>query len=70
MEILKGVKIDGREFHQPDELSGGQRQRVSICHSLNNLNNYNNPYKSICISLDTGSSRDISVSVDCISSIS
>lgn len=34
MEILKRVKLDGREHHVPNELSGGQRQRVAIARAL------------------------------------
>jgi len=34
MEILKRVKLDGREHHVPNELSGGQRQRVATARAL------------------------------------
>jgi len=34
MEILKRVKLEGREHHVPNELSGGQRQRVAIARAL------------------------------------
>jgi len=33
-EMLRKVKLDGRERHVPNELSGGQRQRVAIARAL------------------------------------
>ena len=34
MEMLRRVKLEGREHHVPNELSGGQRQRVAIARAL------------------------------------
>jgi putative ABC transport system ATP-binding protein len=36
METLKGVGLDNRALHKPNELSGGQRQRVAIARALVN----------------------------------
>ena len=35
-ESLKGVGLDERAYHKPNELSGGQRQRVAIARALVN----------------------------------
>jgi putative ABC transport system ATP-binding protein len=36
METLRGVGLDNRALHKPNELSGGQRQRVAIARALVN----------------------------------
>ncbi len=36
METLKGVGLDNRALHKPNELSGGQRQRVAVARALVN----------------------------------
>ncbi|MFL0161179.1 ABC transporter ATP-binding protein [Aquirufa salirivi] len=36
METLRGVGLDNRASHKPNELSGGQRQRVAIARALVN----------------------------------
>jgi putative ABC transport system ATP-binding protein len=36
MEALKGVGLDNRALHKPNELSGGQRQRVAVARALVN----------------------------------
>ena len=36
METLRGVGLDNRANHKPNELSGGQRQRVAIARALVN----------------------------------
>ncbi|MEQ9423925.1 MAG: ABC transporter ATP-binding protein [Cyclobacteriaceae bacterium] len=36
METLRGVSLDDRASHKPNELSGGQRQRVAIARALVN----------------------------------
>ncbi len=36
METLRGVGLDNRARHKPNELSGGQRQRVAIARALVN----------------------------------
>ncbi len=36
MEALKGVGLDNRASHKPNELSGGQRQRVAVARALVN----------------------------------
>ncbi|MBV6645696.1 MAG: ABC transporter ATP-binding protein [Cyclobacteriaceae bacterium] len=36
MASLKGVGLDDRAYHKPNELSGGQRQRVAIARALVN----------------------------------
>ena len=33
-ELIKKVRLEGRELHYPGELSGGQQQRVAIARSL------------------------------------
>ena len=34
METLRGVGLDNRALHKPNELSGGQRQRVAVARAL------------------------------------
>lgn len=36
METLRGVGLDNRALHKPNELSGGQRQRVAVARALVN----------------------------------
>ena len=36
MAVLKGVGLEGREDHHPNQLSGGQQQRVAIARALVN----------------------------------
>jgi putative ABC transport system ATP-binding protein len=36
MKTLKGVGLDNRALHKPNELSGGQRQRVAVARALVN----------------------------------
>ena len=36
METLRGVGLDNRAMHKPNELSGGQRQRVAVARALVN----------------------------------
>ena len=36
MAVLKGVGLEGREVHHPNQLSGGQQQRVAIARALVN----------------------------------
>ena len=36
METLKGVGLENRALHKPNELSGGQRQRVAVARALVN----------------------------------
>jgi putative ABC transport system ATP-binding protein len=36
MNTLKGVGLDNRALHKPNELSGGQRQRVAVARALVN----------------------------------
>lgn len=36
MEALRGVGLENRAFHKPNELSGGQRQRVAVARALVN----------------------------------
>jgi len=36
METLRGVGLDNRASHKPNELSGGQRQRVAVARALVN----------------------------------
>ena len=36
MNALKGVGLDNRALHKPNELSGGQRQRVAVARALVN----------------------------------
>jgi putative ABC transport system ATP-binding protein len=36
MKTLKGVGLDNRAMHKPNELSGGQRQRVAVARALVN----------------------------------
>ena len=36
MAVLKGVGLEGRENHHPNQLSGGQQQRVAIARALVN----------------------------------
>jgi putative ABC transport system ATP-binding protein len=36
MRTLKGVGLDNRALHKPNELSGGQRQRVAVARALVN----------------------------------
>ncbi len=36
MEALKGVGLENRALHKPNELSGGQRQRVAVARALVN----------------------------------
>ena len=34
LEMLRRVRLEGREYHVPNELSGGQRQRVAVARAL------------------------------------
>lgn len=36
MDALRGVGLENRAFHKPNELSGGQRQRVAVARALVN----------------------------------
>ena len=36
MEALRGVGLENRALHKPNELSGGQRQRVAVARALVN----------------------------------